>query len=758
MELHDFLNHLDGVKKTGENQYIARCPAHDDRKQSLSVSTGKDGQIIACCHAGCTVNAITEKLGIKVSDLFQTSRTKLPNKKLVATYKYSNGAQKLRYAYQDGSKSFSWRQPDGQGGWQYNRHGLPHVLYVRGELTGSVYVVEGEKDADNLHRLGLSAVCSEDGAKQNGKGWRREYTEQLTGLDAVYIIQDNDETGKAFAQTEAAALFGHVGAVYILDLSTIWTEIPNHADISDYLARFGADKTVSAIKELCCNTQEWTPAEAGADSPGTVPGLVSNDSLQVFQAKLSAANAQALVQLAVEVCSGRFQDRAERIALIRLRAREIGAAQTIDALIKTLERDQAMEISSSQQSALDLDLCYGRNGMPLATIENFQKIMDGDPFYSDIAFNVLTNSPERDGHRWTDTDDADSMRHIETEYRLFSKEKHAAALRLLFRAREVHPIQDLVESIQWDGTERCERFLTTWAKSEDSAYTREVSRLIFAGGINRLYLPGCKYDDVPVLVGDQGSGKSTLVRWLALHDKYFAEATVITGQRSIEQLAGAWIVEFAELSAIKTEKSAESVKAYITRLRDRYRLPYDRNLSELPRRCIFIGTTNTTQFLTDQTGGRRFFPIRVHSNGYELHDHERECREYIAQCWAEAREKYNRGEMLPVADRSLMDDYKLAQADAQEDDWRIGKIADYLSDKPNGSFVCILQIFREALLPDPDRLKNPTARESREIGRIMQQFPEWERYKNAVRLQGYGVQKCWQRARGGREYSDELPF
>ncbi len=153
-------------------------------------------------------------------------------------------------------------------------------------------------------------------------------------------------------------------------------------------------------------------------------------------------------------------------------------------------------------------------------------------------------------------------------------------------------------------------------KAEDNEYTREVSRLIFAGGIHRLYSPGCKFDDVPVLIGtSQGEGKSTIVRWLAIHDDHFTEVTEIDGQKGVEQLEGAWICEIAELLALTKAKEQEAVKSYIARLKDKYRKPWGKNTDELPRRCIFIGTTNNEQFLRDKTGNRRFYPVKVNSKG-----------------------------------------------------------------------------------------------------------------------------------------------
>ena len=249
MDVHDVLSRLQGVKGGG-GQWSARCPAHDDKRQSLSISHGKDGQVLLKCHAGCTVESITSALGIEVKDLFQHQEQR-PH--VVATYTYPTGAQKLRYS----DKHFSWRHPDGKGGWEYNRKGIPHSLYVAGDLSGVVCACEGEKDCDSLHKLGYDAVTGEDGA---GPGkWRKEYTEQLKGLSVV-IFQDNDQVGKGYAQETASALSKVCPEVKILDLSLVWPEIPEHGDVSDLIAHFGPEKAVEMITALIDQTSQWTPA------------------------------------------------------------------------------------------------------------------------------------------------------------------------------------------------------------------------------------------------------------------------------------------------------------------------------------------------------------------------------------------------------------------------------------------------------------------------------------------------------------------
>ena len=179
-------------------------------------------------------------------------------------------------------------------------------------------------------------------------------------------------------------------------------------------------------------------------------------------------------------------------------------------------------------------------------------------------------------------------------------------------------------------------------------------------------------------------------------------------------------------------------------------MPFDKRVTDHPRQCIFIGTTNKEQFLTDKTGNRRFYPVKVNQSGYELFEHKDEIKAYIRQCWAEALNLYFSGKLAPYADRSLIPQIRAAQDRAVEDDYRIGLISEYLKCKDE---VCIIQLWRDALHSDP--LK-PTRKESQDIGLIMQSFPEWEKQPSAKRMGEYGVQRYWKRVSGQTE--DELPL
>ena len=445
-------------------------------------------------------------------------------------------------------------------------------------------------------------------------------------------------------------------------------------------------------------------------------------------------------------------------ALCEVRARDFNLEKQFRFVLREYNRAQkkiANEYKrefAMQRSRVNLD--FDGTGRPMATIENFLRVIENDPKFSGLKFNLLTYSPEqvRNGktERWLDADDAETRRYIEQEYKFHSAQKCDDALRIVFARNQYHPVRDLVDSFQWDGESRILKFLNTWTGCEDTPYTREVSRLIFAGGIHRLYNPGCKFDDMPVLIGTkQGEGKSTLVRWLALKDEYFTEVNEFDGQRGIEAVEGAWICEVSELLAMTKAREQEAVKSYLTRLNDRYRMPFDRRVTDHPRQCVFIGTTNKEQFLTDKTGNRRFYPVKVNQSGYDLFDHEEEIKAYIRQCWAEAKVLYDRGEIPPYADRRLISEIREKQQDATEDDFRVGMIQSYLDGRHE---TCVLELWQNAL--GMSEYSKPAKKDSQEIGIIMQSMDGWEKQPKPKRFPGYGLQRWW--ARTGTEWAQEI--
>ena len=143
--------------------------------------------------------------------------------------------------------------------------------------------------------------------------------------------------------------------------------------------------------------------------------------------------------------------------------------------------------------------CTGKDkDKPDLTISNFLLIMLSDAKYAGVKFNELRGVAEIHGKdksgnltiaTWSDAHETESMSYIEDKYGLYSKERHTAALRMLFAERTYNPLIDIIESVKWDGKERCRNYLTKWGKCADTPYVHEVSRLIFAGGIPRRVTP-----------------------------------------------------------------------------------------------------------------------------------------------------------------------------------------------------------------------------------------------------------------------------
>ena len=254
MTLTDFLSRLKGVKKCG-GYYIAKCPAHGDKHQSLSISE-KDGRILVNCHAGCSANAIVGAMGLELKDLFQDSRPQAGKQNrrdvrqdkpkrtddkqpkpwrqrgnIVASYEYRDDSGELlavkdRYE----NKFMSWRHPDGSCGWLDGSGGHEIPLYKHDCIGNPVYLVEGEKDVDTLRAAGLYAVCNPNGA---GESWKDHYTDQLKGFD-VRVIPDNDDIGRKHADKVCNALIGAAASVKLIDLKELWPEIPNKGDVTDW--------------------------------------------------------------------------------------------------------------------------------------------------------------------------------------------------------------------------------------------------------------------------------------------------------------------------------------------------------------------------------------------------------------------------------------------------------------------------------------------------------------------------------------------
>lgn len=320
MQIDDFLRllHVESGPDAQGN-YKCRCPAHDDHTASMSVALGKNrkGQdiILLKCHRGCASSDIVRAMGLSMKDLTcedrppwedggagYATRTAKPTapakkakpqaiadlpkekadhgeKKIECTYQYLDEEGKLlyeavRYRYADGKKTFRQRRPDPEKPGQYifNMENVRLVLYRLPEVIKairekkSIWIAEGEKDADNLAKIGLCGTSSPMGSGKWNKG---DYASLFKDAQ-VFILPDNDEPGWGHARAIAQSLEGIAESYRILDLKRLWPEIPEKGDVSDLIEKLGAEKS----KEMLLTLSE-TPFTEFSDMPSLyvrVPG------------------------------------------------------------------------------------------------------------------------------------------------------------------------------------------------------------------------------------------------------------------------------------------------------------------------------------------------------------------------------------------------------------------------------------------------------------------------------------------------------
>ncbi len=330
-----------------------------------------------------------------------------------------------------------------------------------------------------------------------------------------------------------------------------------------------------------------------------------------------------------------------------------------------------------------------------------------------------------------------------------------------------NPLIDYLDGLpQWDGMSRVDSLLIDYLNAEDTAYVRAVTRKILIALIRRAYEPGCKFDECLILKGVQGMYKSTLFRILG--GDWFTDKISITSDsaKTYESIKGKWLCEMGELVSMK-KAEAELIKSHMSAQYDSYRQPYGKNVMQIPRMSITVGTTNSEQFLKDVTGNRRFWTVEVFKGAAKKHvwndlPGERD------QILAEAKMLHKSGETLCLPEEIEKIAESIQQQYVIQDSWA-DTVINYLEivlpsnwntmkdyEKQNyinknrhltcGSnkrkLIATEIIWYECF---DGKEKELTPSHSGRIRDIMSQIKGWTAFKNPRQMYGYGKKRGWER-------------
>lgn len=336
-----------------------------------------------------------------------------------------------------------------------------------------------------------------------------------------------------------------------------------------------------------------------------------------------------------------------------------------------------------------------------------------------------------------------------------------AAIALAAYGNRFHPVREYLQSLEWDKRPRVKRLFIDYLGEPESAYAREVARLMMIAAVARIFEPGCKFDSAIVIEGPQGRGKSTFIRtlgkcWFSEFDGHFDDS-----KAAVEKMAGSWLIEIPELNGFN-KTDVRAIKAFISRQIDVVRLAYEARAAPFPRQSILIGTTNDTTYLGDATGGRRFLPVECCVG--EINTDKLAAN--VDQLWAEAYRIY-RGlrATSPPGDLPLY----ILGADAQHEaaarqetrriesveDADAATIAEWLempiqtgdigADMDAGGrreFVCLKQLWEQCFSGQSNAYDHAKAKQ---LGRSMALVPGWRLARNKRHIPGFGSSRYYER-------------
>lgn len=363
----------------------------------------------------------------------------------------------------------------------------------------------------------------------------------------------------------------------------------------------------------------------------------------------------------------------------------------------TIDQFEDDEAKSILGELLETD----KNGNLLRNLKNADLIMSHDPNLKDIfAYDLFSEMPVlKRSPAWreldiktknedctgvvpyeemSDTDESYLRLYFEENYGFDARQVLDDALKIAEHKNAFHPVRDYLNSLEWDGVRRLETIFIDCFGVPDSVYSREVGIKFFTGAVRRVFIPASKMDYIPVLVSQEGLGKSRFIRRMA---KIWGSDTFYTfngSKEAYEQLRGVWIMEIPELNGVQ-HKSSNSRKAFVTKGEDRYRAAYLKYTKTYKRQCVFIASSNDVIFLEDPSeDGRRWWGMICNPSKITINVHSDEFLKLVDLYWAEAMHYYKEG-ILPILSEAADAEAKVMRQVHRTENGEEGALIDYLN-------------------------------------------------------------------------------
>lgn len=590
-----------------------------------------------------------------------------------------------------------------------------------------------------------------------------------------------------------------------------WPQVPNAVSYQKLASKQGNPLEKSGIVGAFCRTYDvlsamdtflpkiYEPVDSAEDRYTYLGGSTTGGAIIYDNAKFLYSHH------ATDPCSGRlvnafdlvrlhlFGDKDEKAAtdtpVIKLPSYKAMCDLALQdhGVIATLNKEQHEQALKDFEGIMseapedDSDwaerLQRNQNNTVKGTIDNIRIILDGDPLLKGrFALNQFAGRGEvlaalpwnTSGKRrlWSDTDNNGLYWYLERYWGITSRGNIDSALDIHASAHAFNEVQDYINGVQWDGTPRLDTLFIDFLGAADTQYNRAVCRKSFTAAIARAMAPGCKFDNMLILAGPQGIGKSTLLDKMSLG--WFNDSIrTFEGKEASELLQGVWLIEVAELDAFRKTDIAR-IKQFLSLRADRYRAAYGRHVRETPRCCVFFGTCNEVEFLQDTTGNRRFWPVDVGEIPHSKTVWNDLTDDYIRQVWAEAKTRWQTGESLYLsgtveaeakvkqeehreasAREGLIQAFVEKQVPSDWGKWGIDRRRDFwagqlhMQDGQSVELVdrdriCAVEVWCELFNGNVKDLKNT---DTREINAVLSNLKGWKRFGGPVRFGPYNIQR-----------------